>query len=565
MKTTALTFWRDKEACLSLPPICNWEVVVVPTFFLAYFILSASIIGDFGSGWDEVHNRRFGMIAINDIAYMCQEKKAIVPNINHATGTAFAMTVAAAEIILGLDTSYEAGKESDSHLLYHWMNFLYFFCAAICFYFLSKSVSSNWLVAMIGILLLVTQPRIFHHSFHNQKDVAFLSASIFAMYTLHKFHHEKSAKNALLHGICCAIAIDIRIVAIALPVATILGSVLLPFLSDATRIKRNLHAATFCVSTIAFTILFWPMLWLNPIENFLWAIQKSCSIGADFDVLYFGKYFSSGSLPWHYNLTLIALTTPLVYLALSFLGIALFLKSFISASTKRLTDDVNFYTCLFLWLAAPLIAPMILSTELYDGWRHHYFVYPILVLFAVLAISKLMEMANSYTSQLAIFFTLVAAVVLVAIHGVWLHPYQNVYFNSLSRVLPIKQTDVGHSFDMDYWGLTYREGLEYLSSNTTGNITVFAYPAAPAHRNHIWLPKTERERITLVGSIHDAEYFISNYRWKASEFPSGYGYEVYSIFRQGKKILTVRRRDGALQDGKYDDVDFVEIKGVNGF
>ena len=57
-----------------------------------------------------------------------------------------------------------------------------------------------------------------------------------------------------------------------------------------------------------------------------------------------------------------------------------------------------------------------------------------------------------------------------------MHPYQNVYFNRLAGkdMQMIKQR-----FDLDYWGLAYREGLAYILS-VDDRETIPVYADTPA-------------------------------------------------------------------------------------
>ena len=73
----------------------------------------------------------------------------------------------------------------------HFLTFLIFFISTIYFYYLVKINLKKSYIALIGVLILVTTPRIFSHSFYNSKDILFLSfliiASFYSLKLIKKF------------------------------------------------------------------------------------------------------------------------------------------------------------------------------------------------------------------------------------------------------------------------------------------------------------------------------------------------------------------------------------------
>ena len=57
---------------------------------------------------------------------------------------------------------------------------------------------------------------------------------------------------------------------------------------------------------------------------------------------------------------------------------------------------------------------------------------------------------------------LTAAAGLVAYDIVTLHPYEYIYLNRLGAG---GQTEASTRFETDYWGLSYKEGLDWLAAN----------------------------------------------------------------------------------------------------
>jgi hypothetical protein len=114
------------------------------------------------------------------------------------------------------------------------------------------------------------------------------------------------------------------------------------------------------------------------------------------------------------------------------------------------------------------------------------------------------------------------------------HPYQNVYFNSMAgRTLP----EISRSFEMDYWGLSYRKALEYILKNDSDPLIDICVANHPGRFNALILPRKDRKRLRYVKRPEEAKYFLTEYRRHKEAYP--YKNEYYSVVVDGAKILTV--------------------------
>ncbi len=118
------------------------------------------------------------------------------------------------------------------------------------------------------------------------------------------------------------------------------------------------------------------------------------------------------------------------------------------------------------------------------------------------------------------------------------HPHQNVYFNILAGK---NMKEVKNSFELDYWGLSYRQALEYILKNDKDKVIKIYVTNACGWYNSLILPSDDRKRLVYVkrDSLDEAKYFISNYRWHKDEYP--YEDEYFSIKIGGTKIMVVYR------------------------
>ena len=73
---------------------------------------------------------------------------------------------------------------------------------------------------------------------------------------------------------------------------------------------------------------------------------------------------------------------------------------------------------------------------------------------------------------------------------------------------------------MDYWGLSYRKGLEYLvQTQKEGSIKVFIETSA-GRANIAILPPEDAVRVKIRYDFKDADYFIGNYYLHPNALPA---------------------------------------------
>jgi 4-amino-4-deoxy-L-arabinose transferase-like glycosyltransferase len=231
------------------------------------------------------------------------------------------------------------------------------------------------------------------------------------------------------------------------------------------------------------------------------------------------------------------ITTPLLYLALFLIGV---FRSFIEIIKRRFRlfrEDKKRNDLLFLsWFFIPLLAVIVFRSVVYDSWRHLYFIYPA---FLMMSLKGTLVLWASLKSRgravkvlrpiyiLIIFLSLTHTAALMILN----HPFQNVYFNSLAG------SHLRANWELDYWGLSYRQALEYiLRHDRAEQISVYA-ANYPGELNQYILKPEDRKRLAYSSEPEGASYVVSNYRWHREDYP--YPDEIYSITVGRAKIMSV--------------------------
>jgi hypothetical protein len=522
--------------------------IPVVLFFAVLLGLGLWSYRDYGISWDEPFQRFTGAVTVKHLAEKfapslvtgdTAKLPALKDYVDRDHGTAFEALALALEALLGLK------DKRDIYLFRHLLTFLVCFLGTIAVYRLAERRFSDWRLGLFAALLLVLTPRLFAESFYNSKDALFMAAFAIALNGAVAFVLKPGVVTALLFALATGFAIDVRIMAVILPVAalTMLGLRL-------ARRELPVHGtviamAVYLPAAFVFAVAMWVWLWANPIGNFLEAFASMAKFRYQGDTLYLGRFVPGTELPWHYVPVWIAITTPPLYLALFAVGaVAVFWR--LAARGLRLwKGDEELQDLFFLGLVVlPVTAVILLHSVLYGGWRHLYFIYPAFLVIAVRGWMVLWLAASAWP-LLRGGLALVAAASL-AWTALWMmrvHPLQNVYFNVLAG------SNLKARFDLDYWGLANRRALEYiLRHDASPVIVVDAVSETPLHSTIEILDPAERERLRLAENGETPRFIINNYYGFKEPDLSRYqkDYELfYEIVIDDEVILSVlRRRSG---------------------
>ncbi len=481
-------------------------------FFVAFFVVGCFIIKDYGISWDEGIQRWLGEENYNFIK--TNNPQTLLENKDRFYGPAFEIFLFSAEKIFNLT------EIRDIFLLRHVLSFFTFFIAVLCFYLLGFKIFKSRAVALLCAVMLVASPRIFADSFYNSKDLAMLCFCTIASYTMFLYIEKQTIWSALIHAPFCAIVLDIRIVGILLTFATL-------YLFIFKKEKKIIPFLVFISYTLVCIVAFWPILWLDPITNFLTAFKQMSHFPvAGCTLFYMGSYISLQELPWHYLPHLILITTPVYYIVLFLTGLFFLAKNTII----NFRSTLFFHSVLFI-LVAPLAAVIILNSTVYDGWRHVFFVYPFLLLIAVYGFTQLIQAIKNNLTIKFIIYSTVVAISFVFVFMCSNHPFQNVYFNFLAG------KNIRQNYEIDYWGLSYKQGLEYILANDKSEHINICAQNLPGYLNFIIIPPEERKRLVRVDNIQSADYFLSNFRSHPTDY--NFGTSIYQIDVGGEKIMEV--------------------------
>ena len=355
---------------------------------------------------------------------------------------------------------------------------------------------------LMSAILLALNPLFYGHLFANSKDSPFAASFMVALYFILDSvkHLDATGGPKLLRlGLAIGVSAGIRVWGLALLgcLALLWGAFLLlsvraapPDASLGGKAKRAARSFLF-VTVIAWGTMLgaWPWASLSPLTGPLRALFATATLRPDITFLFSGQMVSASALPSDYAFTWFLITLPechLLGLGLALLLGVAWLRSKRTGDWRAAAGDALPALWFSLVALAPLALVWLARPFLYDGVRHLLFLIPPLCVIAGVGFSALLRGPfGKGVKVLAALGGLAAGLVTVT-DMVSLHPYQTVYFN---RVFAGGLPEAAERYETDYWGSSYKEGVEWLTRN---------YPP----------PSRRPVRLALVGASRQLTYYL---------------------------------------------------------
>ncbi|MBI5826008.1 MAG: hypothetical protein HZB18_18445 [Chloroflexi bacterium] len=279
--------------------------------------------------------------------------------------------------------------------------------------------------------------------------------------------------------------------------------------------------AMYAVVALIATYLTWPYLWMNPIPRFFESLREMSLYPWPGLVLFNGISYQSTELPYSYLPALLAIQLTEPVWALSIAG---WIGSIVGGAKRRGLVELS-----LLWFVIPLILFIALRIALYDNFRQIVFIIPPVFLMAGVAFEKIKNIKWQ-----------IALIVLSLIPGVLgiisLHPYEYIYYNSF-----VGGVDGAYDrYDLDYWGISYREAAGYVNSAAPPNAAIWV--EGPSHLFALFA--REDLKIYSPSEVERAESYsyvvaMARYDFDKTSYPNAE--IVYKIMR-GNALLAVIKK-----------------------
>ncbi len=403
---------------------------------------------DFGITWDEYFHQAYGKKVLRFYTSGFTNDSAMRYFVMHLYGGFYDLLTTL--VVKALRVFYEYDVR-------HMVNAAFGWLAVFSAGMLARKLFNAW-AGLAAVLLLVITPRFFAHCMNNPKDIPFAAMFMLSLYALsfvREHYPYVNRKNCLFMIGAIALTLNIRVGGLLL-LAYAGGwlSVQMFFDRKALDCSRLLRVggvfAGCCVLTITLGTLFWPWALQNPLVRPFQALREMGHFPAEFLELFQGQIINTLHLPWHYSLTWLGITLPLGFITLFALSPLLLAKT-----PQRRAGYALLVATLF-----PIAYVIATHAVLYNATRHLLFIYAPMAVLAAGSVARLLEMGK----RRKIWWVLTVCVAVAGFYHPLLfqlreHPNQIVYFNQL-----IGGTKAAFNrYDLDYWGNSYKQGVDILN------------------------------------------------------------------------------------------------------
>lgn len=499
----------------------RWGSALVAYVFLIFFIIGVAVHRDYGVSADEPALRKFG---IDAFAYLFRDGPIPMQQDWGFFNPVIQVVMRGIELAFGLTDG------ADIWFMRHFVTFLMFFATIVLFYKIARLRYRDWKLPLLGAVMFMLSPRLFAHGFYNPKDIPAMFFFALCAWTLLRAFDRKTWTTLIVHAVCCALLISVRTFGLLMPILTTLFvamSVELP-------IKERLRiVGAYFLTLVTALVFLWPLLWHDPVHGVINAFLNNTSrLGGGF---YFGEQISAAGVPWHYLPVWIGITTPVIYSIFFVIGFAT-LGIRCSRNPLCLLQEKLSSGLALLWFALPVLALLMLPIGIFDEWRHVLFLYPAFLLIALEGLWWTLMIAGKFSryARLGIYGLLT---IQMSFTGFWMlknHPYEYAYFS-------IPTQFISGQFELDYWSLSYRAGLEWILRNDKRdhiNVHVVAKTGEAAADT---LPLEDWNRLYFV-EVAQADYIVDNFRSNGYKRGFPEDKKVRAIVIDGLEILAVYRK-----------------------
>ena len=473
-----------RTAASALRP--HWALIVALGLFL---LAGLPVLDDYGSSPDENTHRIHGAATID---YVLGDGDVILGLPNRAHGVAVQLPLAFVERALGLDDSRELS------LARRLMTHLLFLAGGLFAYLLAARLFNNKRIALLATLLFLSHPRLYTHSFVNDKDIPFLTAFVIALFLIDRAFRKGGLWAFALLGAGVGTLTNNRAMGVMLVPAVLAmrGLDLLGAFGAEERKRILLSAGVFVLAAALAMYAGWPYLWGDPAGRFIESVAQAARYFILTEELFMGTPILSNDVPASYIPTWFSITTPPFALLLGCIGTGAFL---LSCGASRRAPALHSASLRFGALAAacfgaPIAAAILFESTIFNDWRHLYFLWAPFSLLAAFGLHWLSGALPQRRARAMVYGAAGIGVGAAAVSMALLHPNQHIYFNFIED--RVTQDRLSERYVMDYWNLSLYELYGHLLNEASSTLTI--QYRGETRGSLGMLAEADRERIRVV-------------------------------------------------------------------
>ena len=515
--------------------ICNISIYILLAIFL---FLGLFLLNDYGRPWDEYEEITIYIGNLKEYARLffgenCKFNQLTSfidfatdnPNIDHG-GSIYYLLAPFAHLFVD-------GHQQTFIYLWRFTIHLFFLCGVFFLYLIVKKFTSDSRYGLLAALMLLLSPRFFAESYYNNKDIAQLTLWLAIFYLTLRWIEDGGYRWGILLGITAAFTVNMRFIGVMAYFVCGLTYCFRLF-KEREKLLTGIFQGLASIFTF-FLVLFLitPACWKGLFSYFFYCLFQASSFPWSGKILFFGHFYLAKDLPRIYLPIMIAITTPFLFILLFITGNILPLRRRKSLGKRCLRPSDYKYILLAAVTYFPLLMHLILKPVIYNGWRHYYFLYGFIIIWAVIGFRSLLSLQKKTLTKVVSALLAVQLIFTSVLIGIC-HPFQFTYYNFLAGFSP-EETQ-----EMDYWGVSAKQALEELVDNYYKGIPLkiigAGYGSETAFNNNLqMLSKEDRSKLEVAESIKEAAYLLVN-----PLYYKLYPEERYPDLSKYKEVIVIR-------------------------
>ncbi len=349
--------------------------------------------------------------------------------------------------------------------IWHYYSFTVFFIGTLALLYILLNVLNCQSLAALLVFSYFFTPRLFAQSHYNNKDTVLLSLLLVLCAVFLSLSKKQTLPKTLFASLVAALIINNKILGAWFVLVLALMFVFLS-VKDHAAIKSVFFVLIFGIlGTMVFYYLLTPAMWHDPYSFVLYLTDGAKNFARWKGYVRFrgSNYVHDGyPLPKYYIPYIFIITTPLYVLAYLIIGHLMAVWNTIKRDERAITSEQQIIaiSMILIWIF-PLAYAVISGMNVYNDWRHFYFMYGPMIITSACGLDSVMTKKNVKA----------VAMVLLGIFNLYFivtcyiyHPYQYCYYNILAGC------NVENEYELDYWNVSIEDALTYILNSDRSDV-----------------------------------------------------------------------------------------------
>ncbi len=423
----------------------KWNNKFCIVLIVLAFVLGLAVSNDYGTYWDQFTEER--ILMQNMYEYMSyfpnsgwEDIISLSAERDHGVAPYYPLGIYwLCRILSPGSMDFPAGTSA----LWHYYTFFLFFLGCLAFYGIVYELFRSHKLSLVCFFLCYLSPRFFAEGHYNNKDIVMLTLSLLCVYFGIRYIREQKLRHGLFLALSAAFMTNVKILGawfFAVPGIVYLIVNIRKRRVSGSKVMDGINVIlAYFIVYAAIT----PAPWKEGIGFLEYCLSNASSFSRwGGMVVYAGKSFllPDDPVPKDYLALNILYTTPLLLLFFSLVG---HIRAV--AAMVRKEKETPFYAMILLLNLVPfLYSLMNKNLVIYNGWRHFYFLYGGILIFAAVGLKAILSCLKSRPLRYAVCAGSLTWLLCLVVMG---HPFQYSYLNLLAK------RPAEGNWQLDYWNV----------------------------------------------------------------------------------------------------------------